>query len=229
MTFNLNAFGHKSQLKKFSKGRKRIKDLYPSEKKFFLKLAKNSKTFLDFGCATGNFINILKNISSIKNYTGLDISNDMLNFARLLHPKYKFEKFNGKKILLKSRYELVYSFGTLIYCLNYKNLIKDFINLSEKYINFDVRLIFDKTMKKKVDSYQIIAKKPLLRLPYVIIDFNEFLEFILKISKYKYKIDIYGYEHTVSSDVRTKNKKVIMTSVLIDKTKSFSLNIEIKK
>lgn len=228
MKFLLNAFGHKSQLDKFSKGRKKINDLYPSEKKFFLEAAKNSKTFLDFGCATGNFINILKNVSNIKKYTGLDISNEMLESARLLHPNYQFKKFDGKKILLKSNYELVYSFGTLIYCLNYKNLIEDFINHSVKYVNFDVRLIFDKTLKND-KSYQVIVKKPLLKLPYIIIDFNEFLEFILKISRYKYKIDIYGYEHPVSGDVRSKFKKVIMTSVFIDKTKKFSLNIEINK
>ena len=56
-----NAFGDDTQIKKFTESRNKIKDLYPSEKKFFLDLAKNSKTFLDFGSATGNFIDIINN------------------------------------------------------------------------------------------------------------------------------------------------------------------------
>jgi len=225
----LNAFGHNSQLKKFTKGRNKIKDLYLSEKKFFLDSVKNSKTFLDFGSAAGNFIDIIEKISKIKKYTGLDISEDMLKKAKLLHPRHEFKKFNGKRILMKSKFNLVYSFGTLIYCTNYQNLIKDFINLSDRYINFDVRLVFDQTLINKKKSYQIIAAKPLLKFPYVIINFNEFLEFLIKTTKCKYKISLFGYNHPVAGDVRSRYKNVLMTSVLIDKTKSFSLNIDIQK
>lgn len=224
-----NAFGHNSQLKKFSKGRNKIKDLYSSEKKFFIPSVKNSKSFLDFGCAAGNFVDIIQKLTKVKKYTGFDISVDMLEQAKLLHPKYEFKKYNGKKILSKFTYNLVYSFGTLIYCKNYQDLINDFIKLSDKYINFDVRLVFDETLINKKKSYQIIATNPILKFQYVIININEFLEFLIKTTKCKYKICLFGYNHPVAQDVRSKYKNVLMVSVFIDKTKPFSLNIDIKK
>ena len=224
-----NAFGDDTQIKKFTESRNKIKDLYPSEKKFFLDLAKNSKTFLDFGSATGNFIDIINKITKIQKFVGLDISKDMLERAKLLHPRHEFQKYNGKKISLKSKFNLVYSFGTLIYCINYQNIIKDFINISDKYINFDVRLVFDQTLINKQKSYQIISTNPLLKFPYVVINFNEFLDFLIKTTKRKYKISLYGYKYPVARDVRSKYKNVLMVSVLIDKTKSFSLNIDIQK
>jgi SAM-dependent methyltransferase len=225
----LNAFGDKNQLKKFSKGRNKISDLYLSEKKFFIPSVKKSRTFLDFGCAAGNFINIIKKLTRIDKFTGLDISEDMLRTARLLYSKYEFKKFNGKNIMLKHKFDLVYSFGTLIYCLNYKDIINNFIYFSNKYVNFDVRLIFDKSIKSKNISHQIISKKPLIKFPYIIINFNEFLEFLLKSTNCKYKINLFGYNHPVAKDVRSIHKNVLMVSVLIDKTKKFSLNIDIQK
>ncbi len=224
-----NAFGHNSQLKKFSEGRNKVKDLYLSEKKFFLPSIKNSNSFLDFGCAAGNFVNIIQKFTKIKKYTGLDISENMLDKAKLLHPKFEFKKYNGKKILSNKSYNLVYSFGTLIYCRNYKNLISDFINLSNKYVNFDVRLVFDKTITNKNKSYQIITTKPFIKFPYVIINFNEFLDFLVKATQFKYRISLFGYNHPVAKDVKSKYKNVLMMSVLIDKTKNFSINIDIQK
>ena len=222
----VNAFGHKEQIKKFSKGRNNIKDLYPSEKKFFIDIAKKSKTFVDFGCAAGNFIKILNKVSKIKNYIGIDISREMISTAKILHPNFNFKKFNGEEIKLNSKYDLVYSFGTLIYCKNYKDIINDLINCSKKYINFDVRLVFDKNKKDNDQSFQIISKK---KLPYIIINFNEFLEFLLKTTGHNYMIKLYGYRHKVANSVRSKYKKTYMVSVLIDKTKKFSINIDIKK
>ena len=93
----LNAFGHKSQLDKFKKVEKKLMT-FIHLKKFFLEAAKNSKTFLDFK-SYWNFINILKNVSNIKKYTGLDISNEMLESARLLHPNYQFKNLMEKNII----------------------------------------------------------------------------------------------------------------------------------
>ena len=42
-------------------------------------------------------------------------------------------------------------------------------------------------------------------------------------------IKLYGYRHKVANSVRSKYKKTYMVSVLIDKTKKFSINIDIKK
>ena len=225
--FVSNAFGSKNNIEKYTYSRNKISDLYLSEKKFFIPSVKKSKTFLDFGCATGNFINIIDKLTQIKNFTGLDVSNDMLKRARLLHPKNKFKKFNGNKIMLNGKFNLVFSFGTLIYCANYKKIIDDLINYSNKFINFDVRLVFGKSINNKNISYQIISKKPLITLPYILINFSEFVEFLLKITNCRYKISFFGYKHSVAKNVVSTYKKVFMVSVLIEKTEKFSLNMNI--
>ena len=67
-------YGSKLNVNEWSKSRKKISDLYPSEKKFFLQKIKLSNSFIDIGCATGNFINIISKYTKIKNYLGIDIS-----------------------------------------------------------------------------------------------------------------------------------------------------------
>ena len=114
---------------------------------------------MDFGCAAGNFIKILNKVSKIKNYIGIDISREMISTAKTLHPNFNFKKFNGEEIKLSSKHDLVYSFGTLIYCKNYKDIINDLINCSKKYVNFDVRLVFNKSKRKTIKASRLLVKK----------------------------------------------------------------------
>ena len=76
--------------------RKKESQLYLSEKKFFLKVINNASTFLDIGCATGNFIEIIQSKTKIKDCLGIDVSKNMIEKAKLEYPDFRFLHYDGK-------------------------------------------------------------------------------------------------------------------------------------
>ena len=67
---------------KWKSSRNKISDLYKSEKFFFKPLLKKSSSFLDLGCATGGFYNILKRNKNSFKYSGFDVSPEMIFNAK---------------------------------------------------------------------------------------------------------------------------------------------------
>ena len=212
----------------FFKKRKRINQLYPSEKKFFLKAINNASTFLDLGCATGNFIEIIQSKTKIKDYLGIDTSKNMIERAKLEHPDFRFLHYDGKSLGVKEKFDLSFCFGVLLYSDSYENLIKQMLNLTKKFLIFDLRLTFEPTLINKKKSYQIIPESNGRRMSYNIVNFQHCTKFLLNITKFNYSLNLFGYEHKPSKSVTTKYKNVIMTSVLIDKTRKFELKIDLK-
>ena len=223
-----SAYGTKKTIDHVSTIRKRGNQLYPSEKKFFLKAINNASTFLDLGCATGNFIKIIRSKTKIKDYLGIDVSKNMIERAKLEYPGYKFLHYDGKFLRVKKKFDLSFCFGTLEYCNNYESLIKQMLNLTNKFLIFDLRLTFESTLINKKKSYQIIPRSDGRRLSYNIINFYHCIKFLFNITKFNYSLNLFGYEHKPSKSVTTKYKNVIMTSVLIDKTRKFELKIDLK-
>ena len=72
--------------------RNKIKDLYKSEKYFFVKLIKKSNSFLDVGCASGGFYKIIKKFKNKILYKGLDVSTNLINSAKYTYGKKKIYK-----------------------------------------------------------------------------------------------------------------------------------------
>lgn len=220
-------YGTFANVIRWSKDRGNIRDLYPSESYFFTKNLKFCHSFLDIGCATGNFLNIIKKKTKIKKYTGMDVSPNMISKAKELYPKFTFKIYNGKTIKDNYNYDLVYSFGTLQYCNNYKKLITQMINLSKRFTIFDLRFSFEKNFINIYKNYQIIPNSNNARLPYNVINFFEFLRFILDITKKKFKVSFYGYKKTPAKNIATEAREVFMVSVMIDKNNRFKLDIDI--
>ena len=102
------------------------------------------------------------------------------------------------------------------------------LNLTNKFLIFDLRLTFESTLINKKKSYQIIPRSDGRRLSYNIVNFQHCIKFLLNITKFNYSLNLFGYEHKPSKSVTTKYKNVIMTSVLIDKTRKFELKIDLK-
>ena len=205
--------------KKWSSSRNSIKDLYKSEKYFFLRKLKESNSFLDLGCAAGGFYKIIKRYKKSFSYFGFDVSPSLIKIAKKKYKNGNFYKYNGKKIKILKKVDMAYSFGTLHHVKNYFSLIRQMLSLSKKYVLFDIRLTKKKTLIDKRKSYQkiVINKKILSKINYNIINNNDFIKTLNKITG-KYKVSFYKYNHKVNKSVIKKYKKVDMTAVLIDKT-----------
>ncbi len=205
--------------KKWSHSRNNIKDLYKSEKYFFIKLLRNVNSFLDIGCAGGGFFKIIRKFKKKFVFYGLDVSPSLIKIAKKNYSKGFFYKYDGKRINFFKKIDMVYSFGTLHHVNNYLSLIRQMLKISNRYVLFDVRLTKGLTVKNKKLSYQKIElnNKVLSKINYNVLNMNDFLKTLKKISS-KYKISIYKYNHQVNKSVVSKYKKVIMATILIDKS-----------
>ena len=87
----VNAFGHKEQIKKFSKGRNNIKDLYPSEKKFFIDIAKKSKTYRIWQKFAENsriFLEFCKNLQKFSDKIQKSVENFIYDLQEAPKPRF---------------------------------------------------------------------------------------------------------------------------------------------
>tara|TARA_B100001996_G_C18591319_1_gene566194 strand:+ start:144 stop:815 length:672 start_codon:yes stop_codon:yes gene_type:complete len=218
---NINpGYANKTSIKYYLENRNSFKDIYKSEKKFFKKAIIKSNTFLDVGCAVGNFVNVIKSIKKKFEYTGLDIKPKLIKIAKKQFPKHNFKIIKNSNFQKKNKYDLVFSFGTLHHVKNYKSYIKQMILSAKKYVLFDVRLTNEKTINSEKQYQKIFFSGKYdqkSRIRYITINQKEFSLFLKKLTKnYVYKS--YAYKHKVSKNFVGKYNKVLMKSVFIDKT-----------
>jgi len=213
--------------------RNKIDNLYKSEKKFFIKNIKRSNSFLDVGCAAGGFFEIIKSINKkCNNYTGIDVSKNLISIAKQKYPKQVFFLYNGKTFPFKiKKYDLTFSFGTLHHSNYYLKIINQMLKKSKKYVIFDLRFTFSKNLINQNISFQKIKfGKNFIKknnIPYNILNFYKFINDIIKITSKKYSIEIYGYYNKPHENVVSPYKKIIMAAIFINKLKKFDLKINL--
>ena len=126
----------------YSQQRQKPDDLYPSERRFLPWLSKNAVSVLDVGCAAGGFNNIWKHFQDRAIYTGVDISSQLVEVARTLHPDCKFyvgDCASGLP-LPDCHSDVVQALGWLHWEPRYQAAIRELWRLTGKYLFFDVRL-----------------------------------------------------------------------------------------
>ena len=224
----------KDSLNFWKSHRNKLVDLYKSERKFFPCKVQKCKSFLDVGCAAGGFYKIINSIKKKKfNYTGIDVSNNLISIARQKYSNHTFKVYNGKIFPSKIKnYDLIFSFGTLHHSNYYSEIIKQMIRKAKKYVIFDLRFTSEKNLINRKKSFQKIkfgknfVKKN--NIPYNILNFYDFINDILVLTSKKYSIEIYGYYHKPNSTVVTShNKNIIMAAILINKLSKFDIKLDI--
>ena len=224
----------KDSLKFWKLNRNKLVDLYKSERKFFPNKVRKCKSFLDVGCAAGGFCKIIRSITKKKiNYTGIDVSNNLVSIARKKYSRHTFKVYNGKIFPSKIKnYDLIFSFGTLHHSNYYLKIIKQMIRRAKKYVIFDLRFTYEKTLINRKKSFKKIkfgnnfVRKN--HIPYNILNFYDFINDILALTSKKYGIEIYGYYHKPHDSVVTShNKNIIMAAILINKLNKFDFKLDI--
>ena len=213
--------------------RKSTKDLYLSEKYLLSKIKKKKiKKILDFGCAAGNFKNIFNKLYGSHFYCGIDADKKMIQIAKKINLKNKKkDKFivrnNLKKI--KEEYDLVFSTGVLNHIKNYKDIVNQMIEISDRYVFFDAPRI---TLKKKFTAkmnlskrFQIKDKKNIVN--YYIENEDSFLNFIKNYYK-KNKCNIYILINKLPYSKKYLNIKSIIYYCTVLITKSDKKFIKVK-
>ena len=172
-------------------------------------------SILDIGCAQGGFNSIIKKFINKFSYTGLDESLEMINIAKSKFPESKFILVNKKiYIKLKEKYDIVIILG-ILHLNKMGKILKFALQLSKKYILFDLRVSDNPSIENINKSYLKYDKKLTFKLPYNILNESILIKKIDKIFSNK-KIFNIRYKGKPSKFSKTPIKKIIFSNFLID-------------
>ena len=196
----------------FSTHRDTVDELYESERTYLSGL-KDMDSVLDVGCAAGGFYGFLDDYA---NYTGIDISERMINVARGRFPHGNFKVYNGYNIPFDdNEFEGVVSFGTLHMVENWQGLMLEMLRVCSKGMVFDIRLTGGNT----IETYQNLEYDGVWdgvsKAPYIIVNIADALAFIYSLKPKA--VHMYSYMHGVGGGVITYKEKAIMASFYIKK------------
>ena len=198
----LDGWNESETIEFFMSNRKTYNDLYESEK-FFLQesFLKNIETILDVGCSVGGMYNIFQSLNNDVYYTGLDVSDNAIENAKKLHTNKftKFYHYNGVSEfpIPDKSYDLVFSTGVMHLIDNYKYIVSQMIQKSNKYILLDFRLTKNSSYTGKF-YFSFSDKKDISNSTnYHVINFKEIINFFNEFQEIS-QINIYGYKGNAS-------------------------------
>jgi ubiquinone/menaquinone biosynthesis C-methylase UbiE len=199
--------------------------VYDSEKYYLRDILYPGISICDVGCGAGGFFNILRRYQPDISYTGVDISEEMINNAKKLYPEASFEVSRGDNLnFADGAFDLVISFGVLHMDLNWRDILKECWRATQGYFLFDLRLVQDaQTLEDITVSYQKLAFEDqwngLSIVPYVVVNVKDAFGTIMSLVPESKIIRAYGYFHPVSRMTVTPYKEVCMTMFRLKKTK----------
>ena len=157
---NETAYGeNQSSLKHWKNHRNKLDDLYPSKRYFLEPVLKNVNSVLDVGCAAGGgAFDFCREANVNINYTGIDISETLINIAGELYPKSQFFMYDGHEITFKeNKFDLVFSIGVLHHLHHWRNMIKQMVKCSSTFTIFNIRLTNEGTLDDVAKYYQKVT------------------------------------------------------------------------
>ncbi|MEF2175927.1 MAG: methyltransferase domain-containing protein [Candidatus Absconditabacteria bacterium] len=137
--------------KNYSQESSKIKELISK----FKKLPGNK--LLDVGCATGSYIDHLKNDYYIY---GIDLSNELLKVAKAKHPDITFFSKDISKLKIKQRFDVILCvFDTISYCKTYKE-VEELMEVFSYHLNSGGVLIIEPfALKENIQKSQYVCEK----------------------------------------------------------------------
>ena len=232
---NDTAYGeNQSSLKHWKNHRNKLDDLYPSERYFLEPVLKNVDSVLDVGCAAGGSFDFCREANVNINYTGIDISETLIDIARELHLEGEFLVYDGHEITFKdNKFDLVFSIGVLHHLHHWRYMIKQMVKCSSKFTIFDLRLTNEGTLDDAAKYYQKVTfddkwdRKT--AISYLVVNVDEFANFMEQcFGKGRYRVESYGYYAKSTDLANIPYDKVFMCCIKVEKnSKSPGIFIDI--
>lgn len=175
MTGNPAWADHPDLVAFFADHRRRPADLYPSERRFLPWLASRADSVLDAGCAAGGFSEIWRHYAPEIRYTGVDLSQPLVEAARGLHPEHEFVQGNvAAGLPLPDRAaRVVQALGWLFWEPEYEAALEELWRLTGRWLFVDFRTVEngDVTIGRQqislVDEWDEVTTVPYLTVPWV--------------------------------------------------------------
>ena len=198
-------------------------DIYPSEWLFLKDLLVEGISVLDIGCAVGGLASVLSEHLMRFDYTGVDLSKDIIERAKQKHPHHRFRVVGEAdlSVLADARYDLVVCLGVLHVNRRWRELIAAGWARTEQCFLFDLRETSGATVEDETVSYfsvdTLLQTSVPARLPYNIINTAEALRTLVDLCAGATGIQHYGYLADASPAAVTPTKQVFMNTYRIDK------------
>lgn len=221
----------------FKDNRRKWSQFYPSEK-WILEKAAGVKggmgSVLDIGCAAGGLGAALEQRFSVKEYVGVDINSQAIDYARSNKMKYphrsrficgdilKVNAVGGKK------FDNVFSLS----CADWNVATEDIVRECWRHVspggNFilTLRLTSSRSLLDMSGSFQYIhyGDGPLGKVsryekaPYIVLNFGDAMAMLSGLSPRPARITAYGYWGPPSKTARTKYKRLVFAALAVSKS-----------
>lgn len=199
--------------------RRSVTDLFPSERYFIDDLINRNSTIFDLGCASGGMSEIVKKLNKSCDYVGGDISQALIDEAKQRYTDAKFHLVDGVNLNFSDRsFDAVLSFGTCVHEQEWCHLLREAWRVCKNELLFDIRLVQDlPTVSNISDGF--VRDGTDMRYPYVVVNFDEFMDFVGTLDPKPAAVNYYGYYGSPNKDVSLpmEYKNICMTGVLLQK------------
>lgn len=200
----------------YLKHRDNTKELYDSEKIFIKDALKNGGSVLDIGCAAGGFSKIVREYNKNIEYTGVDISPQMISLAKKRFPNDKFYLCSGEKLdFPDNSFDTCICFGVLHMTERWKELLSEAWRICRGTLLFDLRLVDKEGICDAELSYQRLEFDMkwdgISKAPYVIVSLLDAVDHVASLAPKARSLSSYGYWAPVSKMTVSKYKDVCMS------------------
>ena len=225
---NAAAWGLPRVVDFFTGHRNATSEVYDSEWFFLKDRLREGMSVLDVGAALGGFAAILAEHLGDFRYTGVDISVEMVERARELHPDHAFHHVAEGDLtpLGDERYDLVLALGILHLHEAWRDTVRSAWAHTGACLILDLRQCDGPSIEDRARSWFQMDfngggdSHRRARLPYNVINAAEALEAIRELCPGAAGIAQYGYEHSVSRAATCPIDRVMATTWRIERPAS---------
>lgn len=178
----------------------------------------NASKIFDFGCGDGWYVSYFNKKYADKNFSGLDVSQEMVNKAKQLNPDINFyQSYDGIKDNVT--YDLIYSIAVFAHISDddvvklFQNILKS-LNDDGKFILFEQVGAFsykgDTFVRRTMDDYTRLANTAGFQVDTIKhLSFNSHRFFERYVAKKIYRL--FGKEINYQTRLKANNNKVFRT------------------
>jgi len=203
----------------FSTARSNPSDLYLSEQLVLPRLAEESSSVLDIGCAAGGFAGIFRHFNPAIRYAGVDVVHALLREARARHPESLWVRSDATNLpFADGSYDLVWSSGIMHLNSSYAAMVGHAWQVSRKWLACDFRVALPGN-EGTVGSFDLDfggLDSTSLPLPYFVLSENALLELVAGLTPAPGRVTIQGYPAPVSPMARDVPDEVLMLFVVLE-------------
>jgi SAM-dependent methyltransferase len=200
-------------------------DVYPSEWFFLKDLLRESVSILDVGCAAGGLASICREHLRTFEYTGVDISEEMVRRGKQRHPEHQFHVIGDADLTVLGgrEYDLVVCLGVLHLTRTWRELVAASWVHTKGALLLDLRESSTATLEDPTVSYYRVDELPptgaptAATLPYNVINSSDARGTLLTLCAGAVGLTHYGYLSQPSGGAVTPVKDILMNTYRIDR------------